>query len=165
MTLQVLGIIRARQYPINFDIYSVLLGYSYYELPFIPNGFIQLFPVSYVENALEPLTFAFGGQNFITNLGSIIEVFLGLQIALAIYYILKNDRPIHLARMKLLQETLICLFMVLNIYFSSIAMISLSMNSLTGMSLSFLASIILALFVLICYVVYFLFWVRPFRLF
>lgn len=67
--------------------------------------------------------------------------------------------------MKLLQETLICLFMVLNIYFSSIAMMSLSMNSLIGMSLSFLASIILALTVLICYLVYFLFWVRPFRLF
>jgi hypothetical protein len=52
MTLQVLGITRARQYPMNFDIFSVLLGYSYYELSFIPNAFASLFPVNYVENAL-----------------------------------------------------------------------------------------------------------------
>ena len=30
MLLQALGISRIRQYPINFNIYSVLLGYSYY---------------------------------------------------------------------------------------------------------------------------------------
>lgn len=55
--------------------------------------------------------------------------------------------------------------MVINIYFSIIAMMSLSMNSLVGMSISFLASILIALLVLICYIIYFLVWVRPFRLF
>lgn len=165
MTLQVLGITRARQYPIDFDIYSVLVGYSYFELSFIPNPFSQLFPPDYVENALEPLTFSFGGQNLILNLGSIILIFLSLQIILAIYYVIKNDRPEHVARMKLLQETLICLFMVITIYFSVIGMMSLEMNSLVGMNTNFLASICLSLVLLIAYILYFIFWVRPFRLF
>lgn len=48
MLLQVIGITRIREYPIDFEIYSVLKGYSYFELPFIPNGFAQLFPVDYL---------------------------------------------------------------------------------------------------------------------
>jgi hypothetical protein len=47
MLLQVLGISRIRQYPIDFNIYSVLLGYSYYELSFVPNGFLYLFVDNY----------------------------------------------------------------------------------------------------------------------
>ena len=39
MFIQVLGIARIREFPINFDVYSVLEGYSYFELPFIPNVF------------------------------------------------------------------------------------------------------------------------------
>lgn len=125
-----------------------------------------MFPPNYVENALEPLTFSFsGGQNLIMNLGSIIAFYLGLQILLGVYYVAKNDRPEHLARMKLLQETLICLFMVITIYFSAIGMMSVGLNSLVGMNTNFLASIVLSLVLLIAYILYFLFWVRPFRLF
>ena len=47
MLLQVLGISRIREFPINFDIYSVLVGYSYFELPFIPNVFLSIFPPGY----------------------------------------------------------------------------------------------------------------------
>jgi hypothetical protein len=47
MFLQVMGISRIRQFPIDFNIFSVLLGYSYYELPFIPNGFAYIFPPGY----------------------------------------------------------------------------------------------------------------------
>ena len=47
MFLQVMGITRIRQYPIDFNIYSVLLGYSYFELSFIPNGFAYIFPAGY----------------------------------------------------------------------------------------------------------------------
>lgn len=67
--------------------------------------------------------------------------------------------------MKLLQETLVCLFMVVILYFSTIGMMSIGMNSLTDMDTTFLASVILSLVLLIAYVFYFLFWVRPFRLF
>lgn len=78
MTLQVLGLTRARQYPIDFDVFSVLVGYSYYELSFVPNGFASMFAPAYLENSLQPLAFTFGSQNLILNLGSIIEIFLGL---------------------------------------------------------------------------------------
>lgn len=165
MTLQVLGLTRARQYPIDFDVYSVLVGYSYFELSFIPNPFSQMFPPNYVENALETLTFSFGGQNLIFNLGSIIIIFLSLQALLAIYYVAKNDRPEHVARMKLLQETIICLFMAITIYFSAIGMMSVGLNSLVGMNTNFLASICLSVVLLLAYALYFIFWVRPFRLF
>ena len=30
MVIQILGITRIRQYPMNFDVYSVLVGYSYF---------------------------------------------------------------------------------------------------------------------------------------
>jgi hypothetical protein len=52
MLLQVLGVSRIHDYPIDFDIYSVLKGYSYYELPFIPNVFATLFPDGYKEVSL-----------------------------------------------------------------------------------------------------------------
>lgn len=84
---------------------------------------------------------------------------------MAIYYVLKNDRPQHLARMKLLQETLICLFMVIILYCSLIGIYSVGMNSLTSMSTTFLSSVILSLVLIAAYAIYFLFWVRPFRLF
>lgn len=84
---------------------------------------------------------------------------------MGVYYVLKHDRPQHLARMKLLQETVICLFMVIILYFSLIGMMSVGMNSLVGMQTTFLASIILSLVLLIAYAIYFIFWVRPFRLF
>jgi hypothetical protein len=52
MTLQVIGLIRAKEYPIDFNVFSVLYGYSYYELSFVPNGFATMFPPAYLENSL-----------------------------------------------------------------------------------------------------------------
>ena len=48
MVLQVLGLMRAKQYPIDFNVFSILVGYSYYELSFIPNIFSQMFPPNYL---------------------------------------------------------------------------------------------------------------------
>jgi len=55
-----------------------VVGYSYFELSFIPNGFEDIFPVYYREISLQPFVFTFGNQNLITNLGSIIEFFIAL---------------------------------------------------------------------------------------
>jgi hypothetical protein len=55
--------------------------------------------------------------------------------------------------------------MVITVYFSAISMMSMGMNSLVGMNTIYLASIIISLVLLIAYAIYFLFWVRPFRLF
>lgn len=68
MLLQVMGITRIREYPINFNIYSVLLGYSYYELPFVPNLVASTFPAGYKEESLEPVAFALGNHNALDNL-------------------------------------------------------------------------------------------------
>lgn len=90
MLLQVLGITRIRQYPINFNIYSVLIGFSYYELPFVPNGLASIFPDSYKEYSLDPVAFTLGNHNLLPNLGPIIQMFLFLQLCLTIYYVIKN---------------------------------------------------------------------------
>lgn len=55
--------------------------------------------------------------------------------------------------------------MVIVIYDSILAMISLSLNSLTGMSAQYLGGIVLGLLLLIFYVIYVMVWVRPYRLF
>ena len=93
MFLQVIGISRIRQYPIDFNIYSVLLGYSYFELSFIPNGFAYIFPAGYREISLDPVAFALSSHNAVLNLGSIIQVFVFLQLVMMVYYICKNDKP------------------------------------------------------------------------
>lgn len=55
--------------------------------------------------------------------------------------------------------------MVLLVYFSAIAMMSLKLNSLLGMPTGFLASVGISLMILIVYLIYVIVWVRPFRLF
>jgi hypothetical protein len=97
-------------------------------------------------------------------MGSIILIFLCLEFIMAVYYMFKHDRPEHLARMKLLQETVVCLFMVIIIYFCMIGLMALSYNSVSG-NTTLLASVALSLVILITYSIYILVWVRPFRLF
>ena len=98
-------------------------------------------------------------------MGSIILIFLCLELVMAVYYIFKNDRPEHLARMKLLQETVVSVFMVIIVYFCMIGIMALGSNSMSGTSTTFLASVALSLVILIAYSIYVLVWVRPFRLF
>lgn len=90
MLLQVIGITRIREYPINYNIYSVLLGYSYFELPFLPNGFAYIFPPGYIEVSQDPVEFALGNHNLLLNLGAIIQIFCFLELCLAIYYLCKK---------------------------------------------------------------------------
>ena len=82
-----------------------------------------------------------------------------------IYYVCKRDKPEHLARMKLFQETIVTLFMVVALYMSALAMMSLSLNSITGLVEQYLGSIALGLMLLIFFAVYMAVWVRPYRLF
>ena len=67
--------------------------------------------------------------------------------------------------MKLYQETIVALFMVIAIYMSIIAMMSLTLNSITNLVEQYLGSIALALILLIFFAVYMFVWVRPYRLF
>ena len=55
--------------------------------------------------------------------------------------------------------------MVIILYMSCLAMVSVTMNSITSLVAQYLASVGLALLLLIFYVVYVLVWVRPYRLF
>ena len=55
--------------------------------------------------------------------------------------------------------------MVIILYMSCLAMISLTQNSITELVTQYLASIALALLLLIFFVIYTLVWVRPYRLF
>lgn len=74
----------------NFNIYSILLGYSYFELPFVPNGFSYIFPANYREKSMEPVAFALSSHNSILNLGSILQVYMFLQIVMFVWYVCKH---------------------------------------------------------------------------
>lgn len=129
MLLQVLGLTRIKVDLYDAQNYSVLHGYSYFELPFLPNAFSLLFPNSYQEDSFNSVAFAVGNHNLILNIGSIIEVFLFSEICLAIYYTIKKDEISHLKRMKLCQETLLVIFMVITIYFSLLSLVSLNIDN------------------------------------
>ena len=62
------GFSRVRDAPYDFDFYSVLSGYGYYELSFIPNAFANPFYANnYSEVAVDSAVFAYSSQNFIIN--------------------------------------------------------------------------------------------------
>lgn len=111
------------------------------------------------------MAFAYTNHNLLLNLGPIIQFFVFFQLVLGAYYICRNDRPEHVARMKLYQETLVTIFMVIVLYMSSLSMVSLTMNKITDMVAQYLAGVGLALLLLIFYLIYVLVWVRPYRLF
>jgi hypothetical protein len=67
--------------------------------------------------------------------------------------------------MKLFQETLVVLFMVVILYDSALSLMSLSLNSITNLVAQYLGGVVLALLLLIFYLIYVLVWVRPYRLF
>lgn len=48
MFLQCIGFLRMRGYPIQYYVYTVLVGFAQMEMLFIPNAFYSLFPVSYI---------------------------------------------------------------------------------------------------------------------
>lgn len=89
--IQIYGLSRIRPFPFELDFYHFLSGFSHFELAFIPNGFAKAFPSSYSESSISSLAFAIGTQNFVLNFGSVIEVFIPLQIALFIYFLVVRD--------------------------------------------------------------------------
>jgi hypothetical protein len=69
--LQLIGLCRLRYLPIVLDYYNCLIGFSYYELQFLPNGFSYLFPQFYTEQSVDSVTFVYGTGNLILNFGSV----------------------------------------------------------------------------------------------
>jgi len=67
--------------------------------------------------------------------------------------------------MKLYQETLICLWMVIWLYDAALAMISLSLNGILDLTAQYYVSIMIGLLLILFFAIYLLVWVRPFRLF
>ena len=125
----------------------------------------MIFPDNYRENSLDPVAFTLGNHNALKNLGPIMEVFLFLQICLFVYYVFKQEKAEHFARMKLYQETLICIFMVIILYDAILAMISLNLNGLLSLGPQYYGSVLFGILLILFYLMYVIVWVRPFRLF
>ncbi len=47
MSIECIGLLRMRSYPLQVDVFTVLQGFSQYEFNFIPNGIITLYPLGY----------------------------------------------------------------------------------------------------------------------
>ena len=77
MMVQVFGLSRIRDLPIDFQFYNVVKGYSYYEFEYIPNLFETILKkVGYSEVAIDSAVFVYGTQNLLYNFGSFIQIFI-----------------------------------------------------------------------------------------
>lgn len=86
MLIQCIGLTRMRGYPLDQRVYGIMLGFSQYELLFIPNVFYLNFPSGYDEYGYDAVEFAWGNHNFINHAGSCLLVYLVLQLFLLIYF-------------------------------------------------------------------------------
>ena len=85
MLLQCIGLSRMRGYPIANAVFGALTGFSQMEMLFIPNVFYLNFPEGYDELGYASVEFAWGNHNYINHMGSLLLIYLPLQLFLFIY--------------------------------------------------------------------------------
>ena len=85
--IQIIGLSRIRPFPFDFSFYNAIRGFSCFELTFIPNGLANIYPDMYTEVSIDSAVYALGSQNFIIGFGSILEIFVPLQIILGVYFL------------------------------------------------------------------------------
>jgi hypothetical protein len=158
--VQIIGLSRVRPFPFQFDFYNTLLGFSYYELSFVPNEFGLAFPNSYSETSLASAAYSYGSQNFILNFGSIFLIYLPLQLLLFAYYayFYKNEEKVQ--RYKLVQETLIVLWSTIMLFGSALCVLSTMNNSISSSNLAYAFSVLIAFAFLVGYCLYYVIYVK-----
>jgi len=86
--IQIFGLSRVRDAPYNFSYFDTVVGYSHYEMRFVPNSFsFPFYQNNYSETSIDSAVFAFGMQNFIVAFGSIFYFLIGLELCLLGYLI------------------------------------------------------------------------------
>lgn len=70
MSMQVIGLIRYCRYPVAVKAFNILQGFSILEFLYVPNVFLNAFPVIYSEVTYPIMSFININHNFIVNIGS-----------------------------------------------------------------------------------------------
>jgi hypothetical protein len=155
--VQMVGLMRVRALPIVLSVYNVFVGFSYYELQYIPNPltyFISTFTLQ--EAASDSATLVYGSQNIIYNFGSLLCVaaFL-LLISLLVLLVLRNDESGSKVG-GLVVKAIVEYFLFVVLYGCLLSLTSLDSNSLTNSNALFASSIVLSLAIVILCAAYFI---------
>ena len=155
--VQLFGLSRVRDIGLDFNYYSSLTGFSFYEMRFIPNRLADPFlQHNYSEEAIEAAAFAFGSQNFIVNFGSLFCFFLAVQLLLLSYLLYSGRVQIF----KQLQDHAIYFWANIVIFGTLLCLLSLQDNSVSSDNLQYTFPLLFSFAVVIAYAFYFVYWVR-----
>jgi hypothetical protein len=72
-SVQMVGLMRVRVFPIVLSVHNVLVGFSYFEMPFIPNPLTYFIP-GFTPNEIttDSAKMVYGSQNLINNFASLL---------------------------------------------------------------------------------------------
>lgn len=91
MSMQLIGLIRYCRYPVAAKAFNILQGFSILEFLYVPNVFLNAFPIIYSEVTYPIMSFVNINHNFIVNIGSELIIFLALQLPIIVLLIWKRE--------------------------------------------------------------------------
>lgn len=84
---------RAYAYP-YIDLSWTLYGFSMFEFDWIPNSLKFLYPNGYTETIYANVSLTYDNQSLFTTWGSTLQVFVAMELALLVYYMVCKFRAI-----------------------------------------------------------------------
>ena len=161
MTVQIVGLMRMRAYAYPYiDLSWTLYGFSMLEFDWIPNSLKLAFSPGYTETIYANVSLTYDNQNLFTTWGSTLQVFVALEFALLLYFIIarcraKDPLKVIVERAIFLQHYILALVMVKTVFSSVLCWTSLSiMPTLDGMPKIFWVAEIVSIGLVIIYLVY-----------
>lgn len=95
MTIEIIGLIRMRAFAYPYiDLSWTLFGFSMFEFDWIPNSLKLLYPNGYSETIYANVSLTYDNQSLFTTWGSTLQVFVAMELALLIYYLVSKFRAI-----------------------------------------------------------------------
>jgi hypothetical protein len=123
----------------------VLVGYSHFDLRFIPNKFADIFAsAGYSETTIDSAAFDMGSQNFIVNFGSLFYLYLPFQITLLIFFVVYRNNEPTFAFLKNIQEHLINFWSVIVLFGSLLCLLSVQNNEITSSNMYYAITILIS---------------------
>jgi hypothetical protein len=93
MTVQMIGLMRMRGFGYPYvDMSWTLYGFSMIEFDWIPNSLKLAYPFGYTETLYTNVSLTYDNQSLFTTWGSTLEVFVALELALLLYYLIAKCR-------------------------------------------------------------------------
>jgi hypothetical protein len=155
-SIQMVGLMRVRVLPIVLSVYNVLVGFSYYEMQFVPNPLIFFIP-GFTPNEItsDSAKMVYGFQNLINNYASLLCVVVFLLLITLLLYLPYSVNEGKKNIIKLIVKTIIEYFLFIIAYGCLLALSSLNSNNLSDSNFLFISSIALSLGIMISCLVYF----------